>query len=59
MQTKGSREEGFRIYTQKKNVPEGRWKVETAIKDGAVIGSKQFHVKNVTSKPERILWTIK
>lgn len=59
MQTKGSREEGFRIYTQKKNVREGRWKVETAIKDGAVIGSKQFNVKNVTSKPERILWTIK
>ena len=56
MKTRGSREEGFRIYTQKKNVPEGRWKVETAVKDGAVIGSKQFVVKNVQERPERIIW---
>lgn len=56
MKTKGSREEGFRIYTQKKNVPEGRWKVETAVKEGAVIGSKEFDVENVPVKNERVLW---
>ncbi|MCR5028693.1 MAG: DUF2914 domain-containing protein [Fibrobacter sp.] len=60
MTTRGSREEGFRIYTTKKNVPEGKWKVETAVKDGSVIGSKTFYVKKVPENaPKRVLWKIR
>ena len=57
MQTNGSRKEGFRIYSRKKNVPYGKWKVETAIHDGKVISSKTFDVKQADKNaPERILW---
>lgn len=60
MTTRGSREEGFRIYTTKKNVPEGKWKVETAVKDGSVIGSKTFYVKKVPENAsKRVLWKIR
>ncbi len=59
MRTRGSRAEGFRIYTVKKNVPVGKWKVETAVKDGAVIGSKTFYVKAPGELPvERERWQI-
>lgn len=40
----GGREKGFRSYSKKKNVPEGEYRVETAFKDGAVIGSIAFKV---------------
>lgn len=46
MSIQGGRESGFRTYTKKKNLNYGRWKVETAFKDGAVIGSKEFEVRN-------------
>lgn len=60
MTTHGSREEGFRTFTYKKNVMAGRWKVETAVKDGAVIGSKTFDIEELNSEsPERIEWTLK
>lgn len=60
MVTHGSREDGFRIYTYKKNILPGRWKVETAVKDGAVIGSKTFDIEELNSEsPERIEWTLK
>lgn len=60
MTTHGSREEGFRIYTTKMNVPEGKWMVETAVKDGSVVGSKTFYVKKAGKKaPERRLWKIR
>lgn len=60
MTTRGSRDEGFRIYTTKKNVPEGKWRVETAVKEGSVIGSKTFFVvKTGESTPKRRLWRIR
>ena len=60
MTTRGSREEGFRIYTTKKNVPEGKWKVETAAKGGSVIGSKTFYVQKISENaPKRVLWKIR
>lgn len=60
MRTRGSRAEGFRIYTVKKNVPAGKWKVETAVKGGSVIGSKTFYVKSPGEFPvERERWQIR
>ncbi len=40
----GGREEGFRSFSKKKNVPAGRYRVETAFKKGAVIGAQTFEV---------------
>lgn len=60
MRTHGSREEGFRIYTVKKNIPEGKWKVETAVKGGSVIGAKSFYVRAPgEAPPERTIWKIR
>ena len=44
MVVRGGREAGYRSYSKKKNIPPGTYKVETAYKDGAVIGAKTFKV---------------
>mgnify|MGYP002623956368 CR=1 FL=1 len=44
MTINGGRESGFRTYTRKKNVPPGKYRVEVAYKNGAVIGSGSFEV---------------
>ena len=44
MQIRGGRESGYRSFTKKKNIPSGRYRVETAYKGGAVIGSSKFEV---------------
>lgn len=44
MVVNGGREQGFRIFSRKKNIPAGRYRVETAFKDGAVIGAQTFEV---------------
>lgn len=44
MTVKGGREDGYRSYSKKKNVPPGMYRVETAYKNGAVIGSSTFEV---------------
>ena len=40
----GGRESGYRSYTKKKNIPVGRYNVEIAYKNGAVIGAQKFEV---------------
>lgn len=40
----GGRDAGYRSYSKKKNIPPGTYKVETAYKNGAVIGAKTFKV---------------
>ena len=40
----GGREDGFRSFSRKKNIPAGKYRVEVAFKDGAVIGSQSFEV---------------
>jgi hypothetical protein len=40
----GGREQGFRSYSKKSRVPAGKYRVETAYKGGAVIGSLAFDV---------------
>ena len=44
MKIVGGRQSGYRSYTKKKNIPPGRYNVETAYKNGAVIGSQKFEV---------------
>lgn len=44
MTINGGRESGFRSFSKKKNVPPGIYRVETAYKNGAVIGSSAFEV---------------
>lgn len=44
MVMRGGREAGYRSYTKKKNPPAGRYRVETAYKNGAVIGSQKFEI---------------
>ena len=44
MVVRGGRDAGYRSYSKKKNIPPGTYKVETAYKDGAVIGAKSFKV---------------
>ncbi len=41
---RGGRDQGYRSYSKKKNIPVGTYRVETAYKDGAVIGSETFRV---------------
>ena len=44
MTLNGGRESGFRTFTRKKNTPPGKYRVEVAYKNGAVIGSGTFAV---------------
>ena len=44
MVIRGGRNLGYRSYSKKKNIPAGTYRVETAYKDGAVIGSTTFNV---------------
>jgi hypothetical protein len=41
---RGGRLEGWRFYSEKQNWQAGRYKVETALKNGPVIGSYQFEL---------------
>ena len=44
MVIRGGRDDGYRSYSKKKNIPAGTYRVETAYKDGAVIGATSFKV---------------
>lgn len=44
MVIRGGRDDGYRSYSKKKNIPAGSYRVETAYKDGAVIGTTSFKV---------------
>ena len=48
----GGRESGYRSFTKKKNVPDGRYNVEVAYKNGAVIGSQKFEVFSDAPPPK-------
>ena len=50
MVIQGGRDQGYRSYSKKKNIPAGTYRVETAYKDGAVIGSTTFKVLEGTPK---------
>lgn len=40
----GGREEGWRLYSHKTALQPGRWRVETALRDGAIVGRAEFEV---------------
>lgn len=44
MRINGGREMGYRSYSRKSNAPAGKYRVETAFKNGAVIGALAFTV---------------
>ncbi len=41
---KGGRKGGWRYHTRKRKIAPGKWRVETALKDGAVLGYVKFDV---------------
>ncbi|MDR1760086.1 MAG: DUF2914 domain-containing protein [Fibrobacter sp.] len=60
MRVRGGREEGFRIYTKKRSLAPGKWRVETALKGGAVIGKKDFNViEGVADENNWQVWKLK
>lgn len=59
MQLKGGREEGYRSYANKRHIPPGVYRVETAYRKGAVIGSMTFEVKDGLPETESIRDTLK
>ncbi|MFV1884044.1 MAG: DUF2914 domain-containing protein [Balneola sp.] len=52
----GGRDEGFRGYTVKNNVMEGRWKVDVITEEGLVLGIIDFEViEDSTLSPKRLI----
>lgn len=41
---RGGRKDGWRMWSRKRHVEPGRWKVETAVKDGTALGYETFRV---------------
>lgn len=48
----GGRKEGYRGYSFKNNVPEGKWRVYVKTQSGQVLGRMSFVVKNVDASVE-------
>lgn len=53
----GGREEGFRGYTMKAALQEGRWRVDVETRRGQTLGRVQFRVNYVDEQPELITVT--
>lgn len=47
----GGREDGYRTYSSKSFVPEGKWKVDVSLQNGQTIGRVEFSVENVFERP--------
>ncbi len=45
---RGGRKDGWRMWSHKRHVPPGRWRVETAVKDGPALGDETFRVAEAT-----------
>jgi hypothetical protein len=50
---RGGRKNGWRMWSRKRHVVPGRWRVETAVKDGAVLGYETFWVEEGKVSAER------
>lgn len=48
----GGRDRGFRGYTYKKNLREGKWKVDVITEEELVLGVVDFVIKNTSEPPE-------
>ncbi|QDG52385.1 DUF2914 domain-containing protein [Persicimonas caeni] len=42
---RGGRQDGWRMWSRKRHVQPGRWRVETAVKDGTILGYETFVVE--------------
>jgi hypothetical protein len=42
---RGGRKDGWRMWSRKRHLSPGRWRVKTAVKDGAVLGYETFWVE--------------
>ena len=51
----GGRDAGYRGYSLKSQVPEGKWRVDAETERGQVLGRVKFRVKYVTDLPDLIL----
>lgn len=52
---RGGRDEGWRFYSRKQNIPDGLWRVETALKGGAVLGYETFEVRAISEEERAAL----
>lgn len=51
----GGREGGYRTFSKKSNVTEGKWRVNVKTKSGQIIGRLRFSARIVDFKPELII----
>ena len=51
----GGRDGGYRGYTQKSGVTEGRWRVNVLTQYGAAVGRVSFDVRNATTTPPLVV----
>jgi hypothetical protein len=49
---RGGREQGWRFWTNKRNVSPGLWKVETALEGGSVMGYEEFELVEIDDDAE-------
>lgn len=50
----GGREDGYRTYSTKSFVPEGKWRVNVALANGQTIGRVDFTVEYTDERPELV-----
>jgi hypothetical protein len=50
----GGREQGYRTYSTKSFVPEGKWRVQVSLLNGQTIGRVDFSVAYATERPQLI-----
>jgi hypothetical protein len=50
---RGGRKDGWRMWSRKQRIVPGKWRVETAVKDGAVLGHETFWVEEGEPAKER------
>lgn len=49
----GGRPDGWRVWSRKRTISPGEWKVETALQGGGVVGSESFYVVDGSAKKSR------
>ncbi len=47
----GGRSGGFRTYSMRSNIKEGKWRVNVKTETGQIIGRVRFYIQNVLEKP--------
>ncbi len=50
----GGRDDGWRFWSRKRSIPPGKWRVETALEGGAVLGTATFEVVEASASKARV-----